>query len=400
MLKTRVMLFFAFLATGSAALVGYRYGVSSIPQPQDRVARAARVLRTPEVKPSREAGTSQPAFQWVALESTNYREYIANLRRISCPEETIVDIVLSDIRKLYAARWRSQVGKGAKFWASMKSENDRRAKLKESLQLELRLITRELLGVDLGEELRKFDFVMMFDADALLEFLSEDKRKSLREIRTKWDRAPLTGNSEQEQAVARGKNLRACDAELRALLTPEEFQQYQLTCSPVAQGIRDELFDFEPSKEEFAVIFAAQDVFFTRKRPEEGGMTSSQAMAAMHEAIKQGLGEERYGKFARAGDRDYRTLYLLARTEGLEESVVETAYQAIRSAEALNPRVTPAEAVRMTPDEAARMFQLMESASEERRKRLYQILGMEGYAKFQALLLGQDQVMQGRPATK
>src|SRR5436309_12185016 len=41
---------------------------------------------------------------WNSLESTNYRAYISNLRAIDCPPETIRDIIITDIAKLYARR--------------------------------------------------------------------------------------------------------------------------------------------------------------------------------------------------------------------------------------------------------------------------------------------------------
>ena len=43
-------------------------------------------------------------LSWNAIESTNYRVYIANLRAIDCPTETIRDIILTDVAKLYARR--------------------------------------------------------------------------------------------------------------------------------------------------------------------------------------------------------------------------------------------------------------------------------------------------------
>src|SRR5687767_6195122 len=43
-------------------------------------------------------------FHWGSVESDDYREYIANLRAIGCPEETIRDIIIADVNKLYAGR--------------------------------------------------------------------------------------------------------------------------------------------------------------------------------------------------------------------------------------------------------------------------------------------------------
>jgi hypothetical protein len=44
---------------------------------------------------------SEP-FQWSRLESRDYRTYIANLRAIGCPEQTIRDIITADVHALCA----------------------------------------------------------------------------------------------------------------------------------------------------------------------------------------------------------------------------------------------------------------------------------------------------------
>src|SRR5665213_2491138 len=43
-------------------------------------------------------------FNWSQIESADYRQYIANLRAIGCPEITLRDIILTDVMRLYAAR--------------------------------------------------------------------------------------------------------------------------------------------------------------------------------------------------------------------------------------------------------------------------------------------------------
>jgi hypothetical protein len=39
------------------------------------------------------------------VESADYRAYIANLRRIGCPEQTLRDIILADVNMLYTPRY-------------------------------------------------------------------------------------------------------------------------------------------------------------------------------------------------------------------------------------------------------------------------------------------------------
>jgi hypothetical protein len=41
------------------------------------------------------------AFAWRQIETTNYVQYIANLRGIGCPEETIRDIIVADVTHIY-----------------------------------------------------------------------------------------------------------------------------------------------------------------------------------------------------------------------------------------------------------------------------------------------------------
>src|SRR5688500_18534358 len=50
------------------------------------------------------AALANRALNWAAIESTNYVAYINNLRNIGCPEETIRDIIITDIAKLYAKK--------------------------------------------------------------------------------------------------------------------------------------------------------------------------------------------------------------------------------------------------------------------------------------------------------
>jgi hypothetical protein len=47
---------------------------------------------------------SHKKFQWNQLESPDYRAYIANLRAVGCPKQTIRDIITADVDSLYAAR--------------------------------------------------------------------------------------------------------------------------------------------------------------------------------------------------------------------------------------------------------------------------------------------------------
>ena len=42
-------------------------------------------------------------FRWSQLESSDYRTYVANLRNVGCPEQTLRDIITADVHGIYAA---------------------------------------------------------------------------------------------------------------------------------------------------------------------------------------------------------------------------------------------------------------------------------------------------------
>src|SRR5207247_5288218 len=43
-------------------------------------------------------------FSWREIESSDYPTYIANLRDIGCPEQTVRDIIIADVNALYARK--------------------------------------------------------------------------------------------------------------------------------------------------------------------------------------------------------------------------------------------------------------------------------------------------------
>ncbi len=50
------------------------------------------------------AAALHASFRWSQLESSDYRVYVANLRRIGCPEKTLRDIIAADVESLYTAK--------------------------------------------------------------------------------------------------------------------------------------------------------------------------------------------------------------------------------------------------------------------------------------------------------
>ena len=57
-------------------------------------------------------------FNWESLESSDHKQYIANLRSVGCPQETIRDIIRADVNRLYDGK-KTQVRQQAptrEYW--------------------------------------------------------------------------------------------------------------------------------------------------------------------------------------------------------------------------------------------------------------------------------------------
>ncbi|HSH92882.1 MAG TPA: hypothetical protein VK968_01915, partial [Roseimicrobium sp.] len=137
------------------------------------------------------ASGGKPAepFKWGQLEAEDYKVYIERLRAIGCPEQTIRDIIIADLDKLYAPTLQQlqKRRESLSFWNSEEEEvlnevdADATAKAQRDADLEKRRILKELLGADLvAERLRmrgQWDYY-----ERRLSFLPEEKRVDIRDI--------------------------------------------------------------------------------------------------------------------------------------------------------------------------------------------------------------------------
>src|SRR3989442_242628 len=96
---------------GNAALVAALTRPSPTPAPAPvpvvEVVVTNVVVKEVPAPPETVEKTSVVRMNWTNVESADYRAYIANLRSVGCPEETIRDIIIADVNKLYASKWRA-----------------------------------------------------------------------------------------------------------------------------------------------------------------------------------------------------------------------------------------------------------------------------------------------------
>lgn len=112
------------------------------------VASAPRAAPPPARPPAAAPAPSRP-FHWAQIESEDYRQYMANLRALECPERLIRDLIVADLDALYETRRRAVKGERLPLWAGV--DRRRAASMAawqqlHALEQEQRAVTTELLG--------------------------------------------------------------------------------------------------------------------------------------------------------------------------------------------------------------------------------------------------------------
>ncbi len=282
-------------------------------------------------------------FHWSQLESTNYREFIVNLRAVGCPERTIKDIIITDVMRLYAQR-RGQFyhnGRPFQYW-----ETDDKRKLTEpqieerdaelaQIDKDLPAVLRELLGINYERELNKF-FVDADEDNSRLGFLSEDQRTQVLSLREKFEGKRehiLYALQNGKPAPSDMEELRQIDQEqdeaLAQVLTPQEKDQYELSTSATADRLRQQLIGFNPTQEEFLDLYQRQKAIDDAYEFEDANDPTVSAAKASDEAeamksFKESLTDDRVAQLDRSQDPDYQNLCVLSQRYDLPADAAGT----------------------------------------------------------------------------
>jgi hypothetical protein len=297
-------------------------------------------------------------FHWSQLESADYREYIANLRGIGCPEPTIRDIILTDVMKLYAGR-RGQVrtgGREFKYWETnekriLKARDEQQYhRQMDIIEKELPGVIRELLGVNYDREVNKLFVDTNADGERL-GFLGEEKKDRILALREQYEALQeriyenaIEGGLSSEDFDRLQKLQQAQKDELARLLSPDEFEQYELRTSPLSERLRNDLVGFEPTEDEFRVIFRAYrelDEMYAGANPHDIETQASrfEDQQRIESLIKEELGPDRSQEFERVQIPEYRTFAKLMERHELDPALAQTMLDAKSIAETERERL-------------------------------------------------------------
>jgi hypothetical protein len=337
------------------------------------------------------------AFNWVQLESEDYRTYIARLRSIGCPEQTIRDIVIADLEKLMAARVQEIDGpkERPKYWRPERKELVRTVdtieKLgrKQEVDFEKREVIRDLLGVDLAAE-RSRNQGESDIYEERLDFLAPEQRSRVRIVMERANRSEIALREkswlEHDELTAEERGQLAeiqktREQQIAALLTPEEFERYNLWFSPTAYRVRDSFFAMEPSEEDFLAIYHLRREFDQKWQDiipaelSDGERQQYESARQEYEAgVRQYLGEERYQEYQKSRDDDFQQLQAAAAQFGLNLGVASEVfgYKKVLEEERARVRQMPG----LSAEQRARVYSAL---SEEAERSIIDTMGLKAY---------------------
>lgn len=283
----------------------------------------ARIPRTPV----------EPPFRWSQVESPDYREYVANLRAVGCPEPVIRDMVCADLRQLYAARmlatWPTN---RLEYWQKTGPRHQitpERIEQAAAVEKEMREAMRSLLGTSVrGQEVIDMLFVQTHGPEQELAFLTEEQR--LAAMRALDDAGHFDalekrmlnsgGYSSEEEQRLWNERLKL----LEKVLTPEELKEYRLRNGRTSQALLGELPHFDASAAEFEGLVEIRERLEADTKTPRDYYQRKEAETA---AFKERFGEERGREFAQKTDLFYIWSRTGAEQYGLPETVATDAYQ-------------------------------------------------------------------------
>jgi hypothetical protein len=329
-------------------------------------------------------------FHWQDVESTDFKQYMANLRAIGCPEETIRDLIVAEVNKMFAPRFMALAAETQRFehWGRRSKSRDALTTQLRGLQEERRALLRELLGINDDPHARwaNVDFDRLRE-EGKYSFLSAEKQEQVRAIMEKYQQqleARNAGRGDLMVAGDQSKLLREQrQQELAQLLSPEELKELSLRDSNTADSVRSRFGSVDISEAEYRKLYdlrkayeEAQGAVADYSDPEKMRQRS-EARKLLEESYKTALGEDRWTELQRQQDPTWRGLTEVAQQNNLSQSVIEQAWQ--------SQRQTGEQITRVLEDRTIPREQrdgLVQQLTSEYDRNLRNLLGDQAYQNY------------------
>lgn len=324
-----------------AVFLAVRHG--SMPPGTAAPAPATSTAATPKTAPAWPAtkGTPAPVVPWRLIASADYRQYIANLRAVGCPEWLVRDIIVADIDDLYEQKSRTDPVYFAPWQGAdqrRKTARSRSVKL-DALRQEKRALVKSLLGYEwenYGEEVWNQDL----RTSLTFGFLPDDKATQVLSLKDKYTEAAQNVREDAnfiliDEDRARLQTLyEEFGAETSRLLSPSELDELQLRAQQGFLLANDINFDgVTISREELREMVRLSRSFKDMAREEfvpDRPLTEAKQLrqkTAFEAQVKQLLGPKRFADYQRAQDSNFREIFAFSQQNNLPPSAAVKVYE-------------------------------------------------------------------------
>lgn len=287
--------------------------------------------------------TNKTQFAWRKVASPDFKTYLANLRAIGCPEETVRDIIIAEVQRYYAPRFAEfrkppeeyQFWKTGNNYGAQQPSPDDLKKMRE-VSKESEAMLKELLGDDYRKDMaRQSPYGYGMTEDAFMEGLAKEKRSALETIQSEFNdkrsdiyrKAKGTITQEDQEEIRRIE--RQMHDEMAKVLSPQELFDYEVRTSQLASNMKyNELRGFDPTEQEFRALFKAkQEVDWMNAAAEKRDKDWQTRYQALNAELKTALGEDRYRQYERSKDYEYQNLLRLTEARDLPREAADKVYQ-------------------------------------------------------------------------
>jgi hypothetical protein len=333
-------------------------------------------------------------FTWEQITSTNYLEFVKNLRAVGCPEQTVRDIVTSEINRVFARRRVTEVVyPNYQWWRSDPDQElvDAANTKIQSLEAERRNVLTSLLGSgwdneskaliaaragitltgpilgDLQAEVKEAVFMLIARGQEKIEAYREDQARQGKDV------DPMEMVRLREDPFV----------SLVRMLQPPEYDEFVLRYSPAAQQLREEMRGMELNADQFRDVFNAvgsimgQPVYFYAGDDTQLLLQQKQLQAQSQALMKTALGPTIYGAYQLNQDPLYRSSRQIVEQLGVPAADVTPLYE-------IN-RATQAEMNRIRNDATLSNDEKVEALAQtqvQQQQSLEQLLGAAAFQKW------------------
>jgi hypothetical protein len=333
-------------------------------------------------------------FTWDQISSTNYVEFIRNLRAIGCPERTIRDIVSAEVNRLFARRrvtevvypnyqwWRSDPDPDLVEEANTQIQHldDQRRNLLSSLlgpgwDTESKALVAARAGItltgpvlgDMPPQVKEAVFIIIAAAQEKIEAYQEQQARQGKPI------DPMEMIRLREDPFV----------QLVTILTPPQYDEFVLRYSPAAQQLREEMRGMDLSPDQFHDLFTSigsiigQPVYFYSGDDAQLLREQKQLQAQSQALMKTVLGQQVYAAYQLNQDPLYRSSKTTVEQLGAPASAITPLYE-------IN-RATQAELNRIRNDDSLSNDEKVEALAQtqvQQQQSLEQLLGADAFQRW------------------